>query len=155
MVTAEDLLKGAQETGESPSIEIKKLYDSVNQEFVTLTEIQKKINFLAQRMHNNLQSFLEIKSKPKTSVNDVAKENSIAHIKTSEDKTKEHLDNIKNNIIPNINKKIEEMAKLVDKNDSLHSYKQKIQDQYMKLSESDEFFEKCEMFLEDIRKKLV
>lgn len=147
MVTREDLLKGANETANNPNIKIKALFDSAGQEINSLEAVQKKILFLSGRLNSTVETILSSKTEAAISSNmNLFNENKI--------KIDEHISDIQNERMPNINKKLEEMGKLIEKHTELSYMEENVTKQFHKISECELFIDKATTFLIECKSKI-
>jgi len=150
MVTAEELIQGTKETlSNNSKIGIKATYDNVNQELVGLKQKNEKILFQKNRLTKILKNFVQAMENTHSSTNTTTIKNSFPLIVETNGKMLDLINESKN-IIEKLNQKIEEMAKMIDKDTTLSIYKPKVEEQSNTICSNEEKIAKNEEFLQKI-----
>jgi hypothetical protein len=158
MVTGQELVSKTKKTFDNPLVEMKAEYESSVREITTLEEQQKKVLFHSQRVNATVEELLNAAKNLSSPTNlRVFKERYPIIVETKK-KINDILSEIKTVIIPNLQKKMEALGKLIDEHGikmaNIDEFKKEVEGVYQKIEKANIFMEEANKFLTDIDSKI-
>ena len=157
MVSAEDLIKGTKSTTLNPRIELRQLYDSINQELVTLNQKGRKINTCAERIMKSLDTIEQAKAS-QSSMSELKINSAIPTLKAANHDIILQINESTDEVLPNLMRKMERIGKIVDQypESADDSFQKQVAEQYNKIEEGHQFITDVRRFLEtvDMRQRI-
>lgn len=157
MVSAEDLIKGTKATTLNPRIELRQLYESINQELVTLSQKGRKINTCAERIMKSLETIEQAKEN-RTSMSDLKINNAIPTLKAANHDIVLQITEVTSEVLPNLEHKMERIGSIVDQYPEIanDSFQKQVAEQVNKIDEGRIFVADVRRFLDtvDMRQRI-
>jgi len=158
MVTGEELVSKTKKTFDNPLVEMKSEYEASVREVTTLEERQKKVLFHSQRVNATVEDLLNAAKNFSSPTNvRVFKERYPIIVETKK-KINDLLSEIKTVIIPNLQKKMDVLGKLIDEHGqkmaNIDEFKKEVEGQYNKIESANMFIEEANKFLTDMDGKI-